>query len=151
MSTIDYINSLPKKIVASAAIFLNKNGELLIVKPNYRDGWLVPGGGIDAMESPKDGCLREIREEIGLTVTDVQFLSVNHHRNSSDEGVPYDSLEFTFWAGVLSDEQIANIVLQDEELDEFKFCPIEEALALLNPKLSHRIKLGLDALAHDTA
>ncbi len=62
----EYLASLPKRHVGCAAIFLNEKDELLIVKQSYREGWSVPGGVIDALESPHDGCVREIKEEIGL-------------------------------------------------------------------------------------
>lgn len=39
-----YAKMLPKKQVGTAVIFLNIKGELLIVKPDYREDWLVPGG-----------------------------------------------------------------------------------------------------------
>lgn len=150
MGKIDYINSLPKKPIGAAAVFFNKNNEMLIVKPNYLEDWLVPGGTIDALESPRHGCIREIKEEIGLDIQDLIFLGVQHDKNISDEGIPYDSLQFTFWGGILSDEQIANIVLQKEELDELRFCKIDEALSLLRHHLSHRVKMALDAMPNNS-
>jgi len=43
---------LPKKQAGTAVLFLNTKGELLIIKPNYKSGWLVPGGAADDDESP---------------------------------------------------------------------------------------------------
>jgi ADP-ribose pyrophosphatase YjhB (NUDIX family) len=60
-----YYKNLPKKRMAAGALILNKNNEILIVKPNYRDQWLIAGGVIEENESPKDACLREVKEEIG--------------------------------------------------------------------------------------
>jgi ADP-ribose pyrophosphatase YjhB (NUDIX family) len=150
MTKIDYIRQHPKKLVGTGAIFFNERGELLIVKPNYKEGWLVPGGGVENMESPMTGCLREIKEEVGLEVPYVTFLCLAYGINNSDEGEAYDGLYFTFYAGVLTDEQISKIVLQKEELTEFKFCPPEEALQLLSRGLSERIRAALDALHANT-
>lgn len=149
MASTKYIESLPKKLVGAAAIFFNKNGELLIVKPNYRKGWLVPGGSVDALESPRDGCIREIREEIGLDIEDLKFVSVQYNKNLTDEDLPYDAIQFVFYGGVLTEEQISKIVLQEKELDEFKFLKIEDALLILSGKLSTRIKTGIDAILKD--
>ena len=49
-----------KKVMAAAALIQNDLGALLIVKPNYRDGWLLPGGMVELNESPKRACQREI-------------------------------------------------------------------------------------------
>ena len=38
---------LPRKRMASAALFLNAQSEILIVKPIYREFWLLPGGVIE--------------------------------------------------------------------------------------------------------
>jgi 8-oxo-dGTP diphosphatase len=149
MASAEYINSLPRKIVGAAAIFFNKNKELLIVKPNYRKGWLVPGGGVDALESPRDGCIREIKEEVGLDIKDLKFVCVQYNKNFSEDGAPYDAIQFVFFGGVLSDEQISQIVLAEKELDEFRFCKIEEALTILSGKLSTRIKIGIDMILKD--
>lgn len=146
MVKIDYIHSRPKKLIGCGAIFFNEKNELLIVKPNYQSGWLVPGGSVEALESPMECCIREIKEEIGIDAPDLRFLGIQYNRNASEEGEMYDSIQCTFYGGVLFDDQISKIVLQKEELDAYKFCSIEEALSLLRPRLSCRIRAALDAL-----
>jgi len=54
---------MPTKRMTAGAIFLNAIGNILIVKPPYRPDWLIPGGTIEADESPKTACMREIKEE----------------------------------------------------------------------------------------
>jgi ABC-type methionine transport system ATPase subunit len=39
----EYAAVLPKKIIGTAVLLFNTKGELLILKPDYKDGWLVPG------------------------------------------------------------------------------------------------------------
>ncbi len=50
--------------MSAGALFLHKD-TILVVKPSYLDYWLPPGGGVEAGESPKEACIREIREEKG--------------------------------------------------------------------------------------
>jgi len=145
MTSAEYIHSLPRKIVGSAAVFFNSKNELLIAKPNYRDGWLTPGGAVEALESPLQGCIREIKEEIGLDIPNLKCIGVGHEVGATPDGEKYDALQFTFYGGVLSDEQISNITLQKKELDEYRFVPLEEALKLLNQKLARRIDQALKA------
>lgn len=38
----------------------DESGRLLIVNPTYKPGWSIPGGAIDADESPYLACKREL-------------------------------------------------------------------------------------------
>ena len=69
---------LPKKRMAAGALFLNERQEILIVKPAYREFWLLPGGVIEDGESPRQACMREIREELGLEVWVEKLLCVDY-------------------------------------------------------------------------
>jgi ADP-ribose pyrophosphatase YjhB (NUDIX family) len=52
MTDANYIKNLPKKRMASGVVFFNEAGEILVVKPGYKDHWSVPGGVIEKDESP---------------------------------------------------------------------------------------------------
>ncbi|MFI5491771.1 NUDIX domain-containing protein [Actinoplanes sp. NPDC051859] len=39
---------------------------MLLVDPAYKKFWNLPGGAVDAGESPRAACIREVREELGL-------------------------------------------------------------------------------------
>lgn len=54
----EYIKSLPKRHTGCAVLIFNEREEVLIVKPNYKEGWSVPGGVIDALGSPHGGSVR---------------------------------------------------------------------------------------------
>lgn len=49
------------------AIVLNEQGEILLVKHKYGEGWFLPGGKMKNNESPEDGLKRELNEELGIT------------------------------------------------------------------------------------
>jgi ADP-ribose pyrophosphatase YjhB (NUDIX family) len=40
---------------------------VVLVRLTYARGWRLPGGGRERGETPVEGVLRELREEIGLT------------------------------------------------------------------------------------
>jgi 8-oxo-dGTP diphosphatase len=58
--------------VVTKALYV-RNGKILLTKeaPELSNQWELPGGGLDHGENPKDGLIREIREELGLEVTSV--------------------------------------------------------------------------------
>ena len=144
----EYFKSLPKKRIGTGILFFDEAGKLLIVKPNYKDGWAIPGGTADEGESPKSAAVRETKEEIGLDAQDLTLVCIHY---SSAKGVHTESIQFIFFGGVLDSNQISGIKLADDELDEFKFVSTEEAKAMLTHGLSRRLPFCLDAIKNKTA
>lgn len=139
----EYANILPKKQVGTAVLFFNTKGELLIVKPDYKDGWLVPGGSTDENESPLSSAIRETREEIGLDISNLKFIGVYY---TQAKGVYSDSLKFIFHGGVLDDTKIRQIKLQTNEITEFRFISTDKAIPLLSNSLKKSIPQCLVAI-----
>ncbi len=52
----------------SAGLILTDGTYMLLCKVNFGKGWDIPKGEIDKGESPIQACIREAREETGLTV-----------------------------------------------------------------------------------
>lgn len=50
------------------AAVVHDAGRIALVRNSWSDGWVLPGGGIEAGESPKSAATREVEEETGLTV-----------------------------------------------------------------------------------
>lgn len=146
MDILAYYQSLPRKICTAAALFLDEQGHLLIVKPTYREGWLLPGGTVERDESPRQGCIREVEEEIGLLVPTLTLLCVDHvsaHQNKPENVV------FIFKGKVLDTHDINAIKLQASELSEYRFVNSEEAGRLLNASMVARLSYSLDAYQQD--
>ncbi len=135
------------KPMAAAALIQNDAGALLIVKPNYREGWLLPGGMVEFNESPKQACRREINEEVGLELQVGRLLCVDYqsmdYQNNDRHGV--ESLKFLFDGGVVTRAQTASIVLQEDELNAHTFVSPAEALRKLSRALSRRTRHALTA------
>ena len=138
---------LPRKIVGTAVIFLNEKGALLIVKPDYRDGWLVPGGSVDENESPLHCAIRETKEEIGLADIEMTLCGI-YYAHAHDTHT--DALKFIYYGGMLTEERILRIKLQTEELEQYTFVPPEEAIRLFSTSLQKSIPKCLDAIKNKT-
>src|SRR3954464_11736401 len=59
---------LPTFHAAAAVLITDPAGRVLLVKPNYRESWLMPGGYVEADEFPHDTVRRELLEELGLAI-----------------------------------------------------------------------------------
>ena len=141
LSKKDYYDSLAKKPMGADVLFLNDKNEMLIVKPNYKDEWLLPGGTNEANESPRDCAAREVKEEIGLDINVQQLLCIDYCKTS--EG---DNLKFVFFGGVLTGEQVSQIKLQELELIDFVFVSLDQAMVKFGPRKIKRIPHCINAL-----
>ncbi|MFG2333077.1 NUDIX domain-containing protein [Streptomyces sp. NPDC048604] len=151
MTTTDYaeyIASLPKVLAGAAVLFRDERGRVLIVEPNYRDGWTLPGGTIesDTGETPRQAARRETAEEIGLDVEPGALLAVDWVHSSPGRDRP-PLVAYVYDGGVLTEERLAAIRLQEEELLSWKLIPREEVPAHLPDSLGPRVLAALDALS----
>ena len=69
-----YVNPAP----CNAAILENNTGEILLVKRKYdpkKDYWDVPGGFINTNESLEESMTREIKEELGIELSEFAYFA----------------------------------------------------------------------------
>ena len=84
-----FISGLASKTMQNAALTIvtrNKvqdqdNVEILLVKRKDVPVWVLPGGGIEVQESPKEAAIRETYEESGLKTSIVRHIATYHPIN----------------------------------------------------------------------
>jgi 8-oxo-dGTP diphosphatase len=134
--------SLATMYGTAAALITSPADEVLLVKPNYRALWSLPGGILEDGEPPDVGCAREVREELGISVPVGPLLAVDW---IPPEGLrPRPLVAFVFDGGVLTDPSV--IVLQESELDEFRFVPTTDVAQYLPPHMTVRVTSAHAAL-----
>ncbi|TLS46157.1 NUDIX hydrolase [Streptomyces montanus] len=140
-----YIAGLPRVLSGAAALFRDAEGRVLLVEPNYREGWALPGGTIesDDGETPRQGARRETLEEIGLDRELGQLLAVDWvYRPGWPPLVAY-----LYDGGVLAEDDLKAIRLQEEELLSWRMVERAELTDHLLGTLGSRVLVALDVLA----
>ena len=65
------------------AIIRNEQGQILLVKHAYSDGWHLPGGGVEAGETCEAALERELAEEVGIEPIKLTPARVIHNSTAS--------------------------------------------------------------------
>ena len=133
--------SLPTMYGAAAALFTDELGRVLLVKPNYRDHWSLPGGILEEGEPPPAGCAREVAEELGLHITPGELLVVDW---VAPEGArPKPTVHWVYDGGTIP--AATPVTLQAEELDEYRFVAPAGLPDYLPPVITARVVAALRA------
>jgi 8-oxo-dGTP diphosphatase len=129
---------IPGIPVSAGAMIFDRAGRLLILKPTYKSGWTIPGGIMEADgESPWEACQREVREETGLEVSRGRLAAMDFRRPRPGRA---GGIRFLFDCGRLSDEALAGVKLQPEEVSESRLVPLPDALTLLRGPIRRRVR-----------
>ena len=151
MTTTDayaaYIASLPRILAGAAALLRDTEGRVLLVEPNYREGWALPGGTVesDDGETPRQGARRETLEEIGLDREMGRLLAVDWVHGAGRPPIA----AYLYDGGTVSAADLDAIRLQEEELLSWRLVPREELPAHLPGSLGLRVLAALDVLTED--
>lgn len=120
--------------VAAGALFFDEDGNVLLVKPTYKEGWDIPGGYVEPGESPRAACRREIREELALDLEIGRLLVVDWAPDSQG-----DKILFVFDGGELHRDDADRIELPREELSAVSFHNVADLGEVLIDRLCRRI------------
>ncbi len=127
--------------MGSGVLLRDDDGRILLVEPTYKGHWELPGGVVEADESPYDAAVREVREELGLSVTPGRLLVVDwvpsHAGRTEGVMLVYDG-------GLL--DATAEIRLPAEELRGWAWSTPAEAQRRLSPLLARRATAALEAI-----
>lgn len=68
---------LPTKRIIAQGLLRDADGRTLLCRLTYKAEWDLPGGVVEVGESPADGLVRELQEELGITVSVNGLITVN--------------------------------------------------------------------------
>lgn len=115
------VYSPPKHIISAAAIILNDQKEILLIK-GPRRGWEMPGGQVEEGESLKEAAIREAKEETGIDIEILKFCGVFQNVG--------DSICNTLFLA----RPVGGTFATSSESLEVNFFPIQQALEMVTWK-----------------
>lgn len=138
-----FIARLAKMAGSSCVLIENTDHELLVVKANYKTYWSPPGGLLDKDESPAHAAVRELEEEVGITVesTKIELARVIYRRSKIMASNQY---VFTYNEYVPKD---IILTIQASELDTYAWVSRED----VNNSLSGTYNRAVHSWAQDEA
>jgi mutator protein MutT len=104
----------------NAIIVENKKGEILLVKRKtdpFKDYWDLPGGFIDLDETLEESLIREIKEELGIKLTDFHYFR-SYFDTYFYKDVNYHTLGMIF-TGIIDQQNLK----PTDDVSEAKFFP----------------------------
>ena len=109
--------ALPTKRVIAQGLLHDARGRVLLCELTYKREWDLPGGVVEPGESPAQGLVREVREELGIDVMVQRLVTVNWLP-------PWrgwdDACAFVFDLGVVADG--TTMALQPTEIVAVHWC-----------------------------
>ena len=112
----------PHFTVTVAAVILNDDRRVLLLKHTFRNGngWGLPGGFITKGEQPEKALRRELREETGLEIENVELALVRTVRT-------IQQVQIVFRCDSIGEPKVESI-----EIERCEWFQIEEAYERLN-------------------
>jgi 8-oxo-dGTP diphosphatase len=118
--------SQPQKMIVSKVVIKSNEGDVLLLKSNYKNTWQLPGGGVDDKESPELAAVREVKEETGLVIS-ASELTIKGTIYKADEEMLFIIYEYK---ETLAED--IHIQVADNESTAYQFTKPVDALALMS-------------------
>jgi 8-oxo-dGTP pyrophosphatase MutT (NUDIX family) len=149
----DYAHPGERRI-GGLVLLRNTSGDVLLVKPSYKEGYQLVGGGAAPDELPHLAARREAIEETGLTNLVIGDLLVTDYVPANPETGAKEGINFVFDGGVLPDDTDITLPTakngQEPELTDWAWVPVRQLADHCGPYQHRRITEALAALANPT-
>lgn len=127
-ATLAHAFNNPIEPVCHAAV-IHKNKLLLVKRKSLRGNgqWAIPGGFLEKGESTKDGALRELFEETGVSLEgrNAAQIACTVEENLDDLSVRTLGINYLF---VVAEEESIDVFLDDNECSDYKWVPMGDIL-----------------------
>jgi 8-oxo-dGTP pyrophosphatase MutT (NUDIX family) len=141
--------ALPVHRAVARARLTDLAGRVLIVKPRgaNKQRWHLPGGKVEAVESPRAACFRELVEELGIHV-EVGELLVSAW-NPDPAMNEHDWLSYLFDCGRFDAGTLdGRILLNQHEVSDHRWVTMHVAMTMLEPGLARLLHAALEGVRY---
>ncbi len=120
------MTQFPYPVPTVGALILNPREEVLLIKTHkWKNRWGIPGGKIHEGEKMEEGLKREILEETGLKIREIQFALVQEAVNSPEFYRPAHFILINYFAFSAETRVTLN-----NEAEAYRWVKAEEALSM---------------------
>jgi 8-oxo-dGTP pyrophosphatase MutT (NUDIX family) len=138
---------LPRKRAIGQMLVRDPDDRVLLCRLTYKQDWDLPGGVVEVGESPRVAVAREVEEELGLTIDAGDLLL-------TDWLPPWggwdDALCLVFDGGVHHPAVLDEVVKQEREIRDVRFCTLDEVRELAADFTARRVEAALGGQADYT-
>ena len=131
---------LPRKRAISQMLIRDPDDRVLLCQLTYKRDWDLPGGVVEVGESPHLAVRREVEEELGLEVEPGGLLL-------TDWLPPWggwdDAVCLVFDGGTLPAGVLDEVVKQEREIRDVRFCTLEEVDELAADFTARRVRAAV--------
>lgn len=116
----------PRVREGARGIVRREDGKIAVFNKKVKNEYKLPGGGIDEGEDPEVAFRREVLEETGCEISDIEFLGITKELKSLDN---FQQISYVFVANVVSQNKELNLTEKEKaEGAEMLWLKPEEAL-----------------------
>ncbi len=131
---------LPRKRAIAQMLIRDADDRVMLCQLTYKRDWDLPGGVVEVGESPRVAVGREVEEELGLEVEPGELLL-------TDWLPPWggwdDAVCLVFDGGTLDAGVLADVVKQEREIRDVRFCTLEEVDELAADFTARRVRAAV--------
>lgn len=149
MSNYDPTVSFVTPRVAAGVLFTDERERILMVVPTYKDYLDIPGGYVEAGETPHQAAEREVEEELGIAPTIGRLLTVDWWVDRLEDGEG-SKLLLVFDGHTLSSSQLCSISPAADEIATIELHAPDDLDAITVPRLANRLRHALNARLQGT-
>jgi 8-oxo-dGTP pyrophosphatase MutT (NUDIX family) len=131
---------LPRKRAIAQMLVRDEQSRVLLCQLTYKRDWDLPGGVVEVGESPRLAVQREVEEELGLEIEPGNLVL-------TDWLPPWggwdDAVCLVFDGGTLPLAALDEVVKQEREIRDVRFCTLEEVDALAADFTARRVRAAV--------